>query len=82
MLHSACRLVRQKPGGFYIMTSEIARLMAAALNPIVLGGKPSHYQRYHKQPPGVAAPLTGAFSLPVSIEGGGALFVDICMGYV
>ena len=33
--HSVCRLVRQKPGGFYIMTSEIARLMAAALNPVL-----------------------------------------------
>ncbi len=35
VLHSVCRLVRQKPGGFYIMTSEIARLMAAALNPVL-----------------------------------------------
>ena len=35
LLSSSRRLVRQKPGGFYIMKKIMTRLSAAHLNPVV-----------------------------------------------
>ena len=64
------------------------RLTYAAICGLIASGgePPAILTLVMNQPPGVAAPLTGAFSLPVYQETQkarrGILFVDICMGYV